>query len=308
MPVDKILISHVVSEVLIICSVTYYFHKKCARLQQQIDELNSKLEKLNANSYISSLKRQEQFEVQTVHQINKLYSILNNMNNLNNTSNINNIENTSTGFKPVYNEPIRENYNSVQQESQVNKQGSSSNKPQTPQNTLLNGLSNGLSMLSSLPISTMFQVVMKDKPLHPDELFQNMDINKELNKNKIVEVEDDDEEIDNNKLDDELQDELNDLKSNITTAMNTPVLTPLLTPSHSNMSNLNLCEDGVCKLDMNKLNESSINNNQNENEEVNLNIPLNRIQISDNSDNEKSSPLRYISNIPQNKRGRPKKQ
>ena len=308
MPVDKILISHVVSEVLIICGVTFYFHKKCARLQQQIDELNSKLEKLNANSYISSLKRQEQFEVQTVHQINKLYSILNNMNNLNNTSNINNIENTSSGFKPVYNEPIRENYNSVQQESQVNKQGSPSNKPQSPQNTLLNGLSNGLSMLSSLPISTMFQVVMKDKPLHPDELFQNLDINKELNKNKIVEVEDDDEEIDNNKLDDELQDELNDLKSNITTAMNTPVLTPLLTPSQSNMSNLNLCEDGVCKLDMNKLNESSINNNQNENEEVNLNIPLNRIQISDNSDNEKSSPLRYISNIPQIKRGRPKKQ
>jgi hypothetical protein len=73
------------------------------------------------------------------------------------------------------------------------------------------------------------------------------------------------------------------------------------------MSNLNLCEDGVCKLDMNKLNESSINNNQNE-KEVNLNIPLNNIQISENSDNEKSSPLRYISNIPQNKRGRPKKQ
>jgi hypothetical protein len=275
MPVDKILISHVVSEVLIICGVTFYFHKKCARLQQQIDELNSKLEKLNANSYISSLKRQEQFELQTVQQINKIYSILNNINSLNNTSNINTIENTSTCFKPVYNEPIRENYNSVQQESQVNKQVLQSNKPQLPQNTLLSGLSNGLSMLSSLPISTMFQVVMKDKPPHPDELFQNMDINKELNKNKIVVVEDDEEEIDINKLDDELQDELNDLKSNITTAMNTPVLTPLLTPSQSNMSNLNLCEDGVCKLDMNKLNESSINNNQNEKEEVNLNIPLN---------------------------------
>jgi hypothetical protein len=188
MPVDKILISHVVSEVLIICGVTFYFHKKCARLQQQIDELNSKLEKLNANSYMSSLKRQEQFEVQTVQQINKIYSILNNMNNLNNTNNINNIENISTGFKPVYNEPIRENYNSVQQESQVNNQGLQSNKPQPPQNTLLSGLSNGLSMLSSLPISTMFQVVMKDKPHHPDDLFQNMDINKELNKNKIDSV------------------------------------------------------------------------------------------------------------------------
>jgi hypothetical protein len=297
MPVDKILVSHVVSEVLIICGVTFYFHKKCARLQHQIDELNSKLEKLNANSYISSLKRQEQFEVQTVQQINKIYSILNNMNNLTNMNNLNNIENTSTNFKPVYNEPIRENYNNVQQELQT----APLNKPQAPQNTLLSGLSNGLSMLSSLPISTMFQVVMKDKPPHPDELFQNMDINKELNKNKIVEVEDDEEEVDSNKLDDELEDELNDLKSNITTAMNTPVLTPLLTPSQSNIASLNLCEDGVCKLDMNKL-------TKNENEEVNLNIPLNNIQISDSSDNEKSSPLRYISNIPQNKRGRPKKQ
>lgn len=302
MPVDKILVSHVVSEVLIICGVTFYFHKKCARLQQQIDELNSKLEKLNANSYISSLKRQEQFEVQTVQQINKIYSILNNMNNFTNMNNLNNIEKTSTDFKPVYNEPIRENYNIVQQDSQVNKQGIPApiNKPQAPQNTLLSGLSNGLSMLSSLPISTMFQVVMKEKPPHPDELFQNMDINKELNKNKIVEIEDEENEIDSNKLDDELQDELNDLKSNITTAMNTPVLTPL-TPSQSNMVNLNLCEDGVCKLDMNKL-------NKNENEELDLNIPLNNIQVSDNSDTEKSSPLRYISNIPQNKRGRPKKQ
>jgi hypothetical protein len=141
---------------------------------------------------------------------------------------------------------------------------------------------------------------MKEKPPHPDELFQNMDINKELNKNKIVEIEDEENEIDSNKLDDELQDELNDLKSNITTAMNTPVLTPL-TPSDSNMVSLNLCEDGVCKLDMNKL-------NKNENEELDLNIPLNNIQVSDNSDTEKSSPLRYISNIPQNKRGRPKKQ
>lgn len=302
MPVDKILVSHVVSEVLIICGVTFYFHKKCARLQQQIDELNSKLEKLNANSYISSLKRQEQFEVQTVQQINKIYSILNNMNNFTNMNNLNNIENTSTNFKPVYNESIRENYNIVQQDSQVNKQGTPVpiNKPQALQNTLLSGLSNGLSMLSSLPISTMFQVVMKEKPPHPDELFQNMDINKELNKNKIVEIEDEENEIDSNKLDDELQDELNDLKSNITTAMNTPVLTPL-TPSNSNMVSLNLCEDGVCKLDMNKL-------NKNENEELDLNIPLNNIQVSDNSDTEKSSPLRYISNIPQNKRGRPKKQ
>jgi hypothetical protein len=280
--------------VLIICGVSFYFHKKCSKLQQQIDELNSKLEKLDGNSYISSLKRQEQFEIQTVQQINKIYSILNNMNNVSNVSNVSNTENTNN-FKPIYNEPVRENYNHIQQESQVNKQGLSSNKSQP---SLLNGLSNGLSMLSSLPLSTMFQVVMKEKPPHPNELFQNIDINKELNK-KIVEVEDE-EDIDTDKLDDELKDELDDLKSNITTAVNTPILTPSLTPSQSSMSNLNLCEDGACKLDINKENYSE--------KEVNLNIPLNNTQLSDTSDNEKSSPLRYISNLPQNKRGRPKKQ
>lgn len=175
-------------------------------------------------------------------------------------------KNTNAGenmFSPAFipdfnrsNEPVRENYNSTTStQSQVQQ------KPSVPQNPLLNTL----SMLGPLA-STMFQVVVDKKPPHPDELFQNIDIKSQMNKGKIVEIEDDENDINPEDLDNELKDELDDLKSSSTTALNTPMTTPRLTPSqspdnlsHTNISNLDLCENGVCKLNLNELSDNEVN-------------------------------------------------
>ena len=291
MAIDKIFISHVVSELLIICGVSFYFHKKCSNLQQQVNELNSKLEKLNVNNYILSLKKQEQFEIQTVQQINKIYSMLNTI--MNNQSYMDSNNPRSNVFNPVYNvenntSTIKENYSPPQQ--------STTQQSQTPvKKNNQNPLLNTLSMIG--PLSTMFQVMVDKKPPHPDELFQNIDINKMSG--KIVEIEEEDN-INTEELDNELEDELNDLKSNITTTLNTPITTPRMTPSHSSL--MNDCENGMCKLNLNSTNENDTNNSTNN--DVNN---TNDNQIKNESSNDQSSPLRYISQLPEGKRGRPKK-
>ena len=334
MAVDKILISHVVSELIIICGLAFYYHKRCNNLQQQINELNSKLEKLSGTNYINSVRRQEQFELQTVQQINKIYSILNSISTQQTTPS-NSLSNTPTNlplqqpnqnmFTPSYTSEnvIKENYSNMQtgQLSSQNNQQVQKNQQQS------NPLMNTLSMLG--PLTTMFKVVMEPKPQHPNEIFENIDIKTQLNnmsqqglgmnmsQRKIVEVEDDD--IDSETLDNELKDELNDLRSNVTSAMNTPIMTPKLALT-SNIPTLDMCDNGVCKLNFENdkndkpenIDQSNLNNK--ENNITLLNIEQSKLEVdktgrfTELSENvtEKSSPLRYISQ-PETKRGRPKK-
>uniref|UniRef100_A0A6C0I4Z5 Uncharacterized protein n=1 Tax=viral metagenome TaxID=1070528 RepID=A0A6C0I4Z5_9ZZZZ len=311
MSVDKILISHIAAELIVITGVAYYYHKKCSTLQSQITDLNTKLENMNGINYINSIKKHEQFEAQTIQHINKIYSILNNTNPiyLNNVSTINDkqqstdMRQSDNSIKEYFYPQNINNMNSSMITSQmINKQTTNShNQSNIPTNPLMNTL----SMIG--PLTTMFKVVMDPKPPHPDELFNNMDINKELNTRKIVEIEDD--EVNEDELNDELKDELDDLHSTVTTAVNTPVLTPKLSTNISNIPDLNMCDNDVCKLNlsMEKMNEETINTM---NKIINLqetSIETDKKDTIDTLKQDKSSPLRYISQAPEIKRGRPKK-
>ena len=321
MPIDKLTISHIVSELIIISGVVFYYHRKCTHLQQQINELNLKLEKLNGANYINSIDRHEQFEKQTVQHINKLYSILNsiktqNVDNIDRQVNLNFKNNSNDVFVPLYKEKenIREHYS--------NQSSNQSGATRTIDTSISNPFMNTLSMLG--PLTTMFKVVMEPKPPHPDEIFNNIDISSELNKNKIIEIENEPvssivSETCSNKnstlqrnsntdddanafasendctLDNELKEELDDLRSTTTSSMTTPRLTPRLTPSH-NLEFKNIleeCENGMCKI--------SLENNPKEIISESMKISNSNIEFND-----QSNPLRYISQIPDTKRGRPK--
>lgn len=308
MSVDKILISHIAAELIVITGVAYYYHKKCGSLQSQINDLNNKLENINGINYLNSIKKQEVFEAQTIQHINKIYSMLSNANPMyiNNMSNINDNKQLIDIARPVDNS-IKEHYYPTNTSQINNKQTVSnvSNQSVAPTNPLMNTL----SMIG--PLTTMFKVVMDPKPPHPEELFNNIDINKELNNRKIVEIEEDDTEVNEDELNDELKDELGDLKSNVTTAVNTPVMTPKLSTGITNIPELNICDNGVCKLNlsMEKINDENMNKNetinlQGTNTDINT---MNTIDTIDTSKQDKSSPLRYISQAPEIKRGRPKK-
>jgi hypothetical protein len=310
MPIDKIFISHVVSEIIIIVGVSFYYHKKCSYLQSQIQELNNKLEKLNVNNYLSLIERQKHFEQQTVQHINKIYSMLNSRNI--SPQEQQNMYNNQFGSFPTterfsnsqkYENMTFETENfsldkdTVQTNSKVEKKAA----PQQSQNPFLNTL----SMIG--PLSTMFQVVMDKKPPHPDELFKNIDnVN---GTKKIVEIED--EQIDTVTLDKELEDELNDLKSGTVTAMNTPVLVPR-TPKHfSNDSSIltpDKCENGMCKIDYTQVSQSTDTNINNQDMIDSTDLIVSKTETQNDLQNSsQSSPLRYISQIPEQKRGRPKK-
>ena len=318
MTVDKTLIAHIVAELIVISGLSFYYHKKCSNLQLQINDLNSKLEKMNGNSYLNTIKRQELFESQTVQQINKLYSILNTMNNSGINSGINSDTSRSISdniIKESFYTPINDtNISNENRSSTSQGTGSSSitsHKQIQQKPTHSNPLMSTLSMLG--PLTTMFKVVMEPKPPHPNEVFEKIDIKSEINSRKIVEIEDDDE-INSETLDNELRDELDDLHSNVTSTINTPILTPKLSLL-SNLPKLDLCENGVCKLNLNYENDK---NNESINEDDNpLNIqkslenvqPVVNVNQNDEKINksDKSSPLRYISQAPETKRGRPKK-
>ena len=284
MPIDKIFISHVVSEIIIIIGVSFYYHKKCSYLQSQIQELNNKLEKLNVNNYLALIERQKHFEQQTVQHINKIYSIVNSRGNTNNIQNLNSQNNESMNFEQMSFPTENEKTITIEKKTQ--------SQPQS-QNPFLNTL----SMIG--PLSTMFQVVMEKKPPHPDEVLKNA---------KIVEIEDEissNEKIDTETLDNELEDELNDLRSTSTTAVNTPVLVPR-TPKHylkdNDISSLQKCENGICKIDYTNISQKNV-------EQIDIessNLSESSI-TSDIKPSSQSSPLRYISQIPEQKRGRPKK-
>ena len=303
MTIDKTLISHVIAELIVISGLSFYYHKKCGNLQLQINELNSKLEKMNGINYLNSIKRHEQFESQTVQHINKIYSILNNSNNVNMNilPNIDSFKvNNDNGVKENFYSPSMTNVNNYNNNNNNNNPVA---KPQT------NSLMSTLSMLG--PLTTMFKVVMEPKKPHPNEVFDNIDIKSQLNSRKIVEVEDDD---DTEVLDDELKDELDDLRSNVTTAMNTPVFTPKLSIT-SSIPSLELCENGICKLNLdNNENMENMETNDNMNTSNNLTnltnltneIMKENIEVKENREIDKSSPLRYISPV-ETKRGRPKK-
>ena len=303
MTIDKTLITHIVAELIVICGLSFYYHKKCSSLQLQINELNSKLEKLNGINYLNTIKRHEQFESQTVQHINKLYSMLNNMSSMGNMSGISNSDILRTNNDSI----IRENFYSQSNESaSLSSQNTSLQQSVSQKPPVSNPLMNTLSMLG--PLTTMFKVVMEPKPLHPNEVFENIDIKAQLNnQKKIVEVEDDD--IDTETLDNELKDELNDLRSNSTSTMNTPIMTPKLGLS-SSIPMLDICENNVCKLnfDNNKNEEyDQISVNSENKDNITLNIDKSEIDKEVTIDKgDKSSPLRYISQ-PETKRGRPKK-
>lgn len=321
MPIDKLTISHIVSELIIISGVVFYYHRKCTHLQQQINELNLKLEKLNGVNYINSIDRHEQFEKQTVQHINKLYSIINsiktqNVDNIDKQVNLN-FKNSNDMFVPLYKEKenIREHYS--------NQSSNQSGVTRSIDTSISNPFMNTLSMLG--PLTTMFKVVMEPKPPHPDEIFNNIDINSELNKNKIVEIANafasENEPVSDKistlqrntnsnlntddanafasendcTLDNELKEELDDLRSTTTSSMSTPRLTPRLTPSNNLefKNTLEECENGMCKI--------SLENNPKEIISESMKISNSNIEFND-----QSNPLRYISQIPDTKRGRPK--
>lgn len=292
MIIDKTLISHIVAELIVISGLAYYYHKKCGNLQLQINELNLKLEKMNGINYLNSIKRHEQFESQTIQHINKIYSLINSINNGN--VNMNMTPNMDT-FKFNNENIVKENFYSSSSET-INSYSVSTPQPKPLHQT--NPLMNTLSMLG--PLTTMFKVVMEPKPPHPNEVFDNIDIKSQLNNQKIVEVEDD-----NEMLDDELKDELNDLRSNVTTAMNTPVFTPKLSLT-SSVPSLDLCDDGICKLKLDNIKKEDVKNDE-FNIEINNNTETIKEINKENKELDKSSPLRYISQPIETKRGRPKK-
>ena len=317
MTIDKTLITHIVAELIVICGLAFYYHKKCSGLQLQINDLNSKLEKMNGINYLNTIKRHEQFENQTVQHINKIYSILNNnvgnlnLNNVSNSLNMNNISNSDI-LRTNNDSIIRENFYSQSNNSATLLSQQTPLQQTAPQQKppVSNPLMNTLSMLG--PLTTMFKVVMEPKPLHPNEIFENIDIKTQLNnQQKIVEVEDDD--INSETLDNELKDELNDLCSNVTSAMNTPIMTPKLALT-SSVPTLDMCENGVCKLnfDNNKNEEPeqseqlTLNSENKDNNITLLNIDKNKLETDKEVTSDKSSPLRYISQQ-ETKRGRPKK-
>jgi hypothetical protein len=303
MTIDKKLISHIIAELLIISGLAFYYHKKCISFQSQINELNLKLEKLNGVNFLNTIKRHEQFEIQTVQHINKLYSIINNINSENKEI-ISNVE-----YPKMNNNTIKENYYQTSNENKSNENKSTID----PSDTILqsknsftninqnisqksNPLMNTLSMLG--PLTTMFKVVMEPNPPHPNEVFEKIDIKSQLN--KIVEIEDDD--LNSEILDNELKDELNDLRSNDTSTLNTPIFTPKISLISNSIPSMELCDNSVCKNVENNLKE--IQNN--------IDISTKFEQISTEKNNEKkeidkSSPLRYITQPLENKRGRPKK-
>lgn len=344
MPIDKIFISHVVSELIIIIGVSFYYHKKCSYLQSQIQDLNNKLEKLNVNNYLSLIERQKHFEQQTVQHINKIYSLLNSRNSLQENQNVYNnqyssnfskdniISNSQKYENMIFNpDRITEGFslNGTKDTLNINSiektQPPIEKKAQT-QNPFLNTL----SMIG--PLSTMFQVVMDKKPPHPDELFKNLNIDNTKGTKKIVEIEDDtNEQVDTTTLDMELADELNELKSSVT-AVNTPVLIPR-TPKRGITENIltpDKCENGICKIDFSTSDRHPISEraltfdihpmspvNIVDNTRSNLTLTQNdmekiesetsKIEMHDKTPSSQSSPLRYISHVPEQKRGRPKK-
>ena len=321
MTVDKTLIAHIVAELIVISGLSFYYHKKCSNLQLQINDLNSKLEKMNGNNYLNTIKRQEQFESQTVQQINKLYSILNTMNNGNNNVSSNDNIIKESFYTPSNNIVINENRSSLlpsiirddlysDKRSEFSSFSSHKQSVHTPE-SVSNPLMNTLSMLG--PLTTMFKVVMEPKPPHPNEVFSNIDIKSELNSKKIVEIKDK-EEINSEILDDELRDELDDLHSNVTSTFNTPVLTPKLSLM-SNVPMLDLCENGVCKLtyenDKNSESTNEDNTLKENNSTLNFQQGFGTLVTQQNNEKinqiEQSNPLRYISHAPETKRGRPKK-
>jgi len=314
MPVDKIFISHVVSELIIIIGVSFYYHKKCSYLQSQIQDLNNKLEKLNVNNYISLIERQKHFEQQTVQHINKIYSILNSRNvspqenqNIYNNQYSTSFSTDNMNFNP---DRITEGFslNGTKDTLNSTEKTQVSTEKKQSQNPFLNTL----SMIG--PLSTMFQVVMDKKPPHPDELFKNLNVDNVNGTRKIVEIEDDvNEQMDTTTLDKELEDELNDLKSATVTAVNTPVLVPR-TPKHflnENTLTSEKCENGVCKIDFStaeRLSTSTqLNSTLTQNDMEKLELETSKIEIQNETPSSQSSPLRYISHIPEQKRGRPKK-
>ena len=323
MAIDKTLISHIVAELIVICGLAFYYHKKCSSLQLQINDLNSKIEKMNGINYLNTIKRHEQFENQTVQHISRLYSLLNMNNGINNVNNVNNVNSISNSdiLRTNNDSIIRENFYSnstdnINKTENIPLQQPSSQQQQLPKPPVSNPLMNTLSMLG--PLTTMFKVVMEPKPQHPNEIFENIDIKTQLNnmsqqgfgmnmpQQKIVEVEEDD--IDSETLDNELKDELNDLRSNVTSAMNTPIMTPKLALT-SNIPTLDMCDNGVCKLnfenDKNDKNDKPENTdnsglNNKENNITLLNIEQAKLevdktgQLTESSENvtDKSSPLR----------------
>ena len=339
MTIDKQLVTHIVAELIIISGLAYYYHKKCGNLQLQINDLNTKLEKMNGINYLNTVKRHEMFETQTVQHINKIYSLLNNLNNNGNINDTNgqnpmnqmNLMNQMNSINPMNSMNLMNQMNNENVIKESFYGSSTTNEKNTISQTKPsqnNPLMNTLSMLG--PLTTMFKVVMEPKPPHPNEVFENININSQLNNQKIVEIEDDDSET----LDNELKEELNDLRSNVTTAMNTPIFTPKIS-NVSNVPSLDLCDNNVCKLNldnikekdtkitkiddsvtsemnMSNVKEENVNENvmelkQKENNEVN-NVNNNETKITKiNEDIDKSSPLRYISQPLESKRGRPKK-
>ncbi len=87
---SKILIAHVVTEVIVIAGVAYFFNKQNNELRKQITELKDKITVLEKNcentsnynplSSNSQLQGLNEFKQQTQQHINNLYSIIKQMN------------------------------------------------------------------------------------------------------------------------------------------------------------------------------------------------------------------------------------
>jgi hypothetical protein len=213
MNINKTVIAHILSELLIIGGVSYFFHRKCTFLQQQIDEMQKKIDKLGGQEYLNSLKRQETFETQTVQHINKLYSILN-------TFKMNSPSNLSSPFSsfPMENNMSTTGFASFdKQEKQItNSTNTTTSTNATPANPFLSTL----SMMG--PLTSVISVMMDKKP-HPSELFADFD------KQKIEVVDDDDNppEV----LDKEIENELQDLQSLSLSPYKTKLVKSQNTPS-----------------------------------------------------------------------------
>jgi hypothetical protein len=305
MTINKITIAHIVSEILVVSAVAFYFHKKYVALQTQVQELVNKIEKLNLERVSVLCQKQEQFETQTTQQINKIWSILNQQ-PMYQQPMYQRSEYQRPVFVPQFDidssdkEPVREKYRGNENKKEEIK--TETVKPK--EKTSFNPLQSAMSMIG--PLSTMFQLATDRKTPHPSEVFQNVNIEAVIHNQptqssaKIVEIEDEQvdvvaNEIAEKDLDKELEQELQEL------------CTPMISPNRFDTRSAQRFNDSISIVTVTK-SSSQLPYQSPHREE------LQELQSTDDSNDQvettssqNSSPIRFISASEAKKPGRKKR-
>lgn len=320
MTLNKLTIAHIVSELLVVSAVAFYFHKKYIALQTQVQELVAKIEKLNLERVPIVCQKQEQFEAQITQQINKIWNVLNSSmpamypREFNQRPEFNQRQefNQRPVFVPQYNvdsskqESVRENYANSNSNKETKKETSQNENTKPKEAKPFNPIQSALSMIG--PLSTMFQLTTDRKTPHPEEIFQNVNIGAVLQNQKqqtssakIVEVEDDpsnSDELLDEKLDEELQEELKEL------------CTPIVSASRFDNRSVQRFTDSIAIVTVTQQSADpavEVANSRSASRFSNDALELTNQEQSETPSSQSSSPLRFINASEQKKPGRRKR-